>query len=88
MANDEASAVRFEADCIRDGWIKERSVGGRPAEDEDVFDSYAIRALADETKEIIAEGHADLDDALREYRAKKIAEAAKTYRPRQRKNHG
>jgi len=61
----EEAAKRFELDCLRDGWIKAKSSGGRPKEDDDPFDSYATRAL-----EVIDEGNQDIDEALKDYRTK------------------
>lgn len=79
-----AAADRFEADCIRDGWLIPKSKGGRRKGDDDPFDDYAIRALAEETDQVIAEGHADIDDALRAYRANKVAEEAQKFDKRKR----
>ena len=60
----EESAAQFEADCVRDGWIEPKQKGGRPKQ-RDVFDEIADK--------VIAEGHADIDAALKKHAKKKAS---------------
>lgn len=81
LANDEKAAESFEFDCIRDGWIKERSQGGRPREDDDPFDEYAEQAL-----KTIEDVKAAAKDAASDYR--KVAEKKSNFNPSTKKRRG
>lgn len=74
---DEQSSGKFEADCIRDGWIEPKQKGGRPKE-RDVFDDIADK--------VIAEGHADIDAVLKKHTKKKATKRTAKRTTKKRRN--